>query len=99
MADRQAVWADIALTSRGPINNVRRNADNLARMGKAICGLVRPTLYDLFSIHAEVRGVPGRREGADTVFAVDEGVTPFDRDRIMSEFLGDGKDVPVIVQT
>lgn len=98
LAERQVVWADVALTSRGMINNVRRNSDNLARIGKAVCGLVKPTLYDLFAMHAEARGTLAGREGADTVFSVYEGVTPFDQDLIASEFMGDGKEGPVVVQ-
>ena len=61
-------------------------------MGKAVTGLVKPTLYDLFDMHAEARGtpVPLSREEADTVFGLHEGITPFDADRIMSEFMADG---------
>ena len=38
-------------------------------------------------------------EPGDEVFSLDEGVTPFDQDRIVSDFLGDGKDGPVVVRT
>jgi hypothetical protein len=99
LVERQVVWADIALKSSGPINNVRQNGDNLTRMGKAVCGLVKPTLYDLFAMHAEARGAPAARVDADTVFALTEGVTPFDQDRILSEFMGDGKDGPIVART
>jgi hypothetical protein len=65
-------------------------------MGKAITGLIKPTLYDLFDMHAEARGT-GRcgestRSEADTVFSLHEGITPFDADRIMSEFMTNGTD-------
>ncbi len=95
LADRQVVWADIALKSRSPINNVRRNGDSLTKMGKAVCGLVKPTLYDLFAMHAEARGVVVRRAEAQTVFSLSEGITPFDQDTILSEFIGDGKEGPL----
>ena len=88
---RQAIWADIALKSRGPINNSRKGSEGLALMGKAVTDLVKPTLYDLFDMHAEARGT-GRsaateRNDADTVFSMNEGITPFDTNQIMSEFL------------
>ena len=65
-------------------------------MGKAVTGLAKPTLYDLFDMHAEARGT-GRcseitRNEADTVFSLHEGITPFDADRIMSEFMTNGTD-------
>lgn len=91
LQERQVVWADIALKSRGPINNSRNSSEGLALMGKAVNELVKPTLYDLFDMHAEARGT-GRcattdRNEADTVFSLHEGITPFDTNLIMSEFL------------
>jgi hypothetical protein len=87
LEDRQVVWADVALRSTGWINNVHANRDNVARLARAIVGLDRPNLYDLFLMHAEARGELAARDRADAVFSVHEGVTPFDTDRILSEFL------------
>jgi hypothetical protein len=87
LEDRQVVWADVALKSSGWVNNVRANRDNIARLARAIVGLDRPNLYDLFLMHAEARGEPTLKDGADTVFSVHEGVTPFDIDKILGEFL------------
>jgi hypothetical protein len=96
LQENQVVWSDIALKSRGPINNSRQAGESLVLMGKAITGLIKPTLYDLFDMHAEARGT-GRcaesaRSEADTVFSLHEGITPFDADRIMSEFMTNGTD-------
>lgn len=96
LQEQQVVWADIALKSRGPINNSRKNGESLVLMGKAITGLVKPTLYDLFDMHTEARGT-GRceeasRKEADTVFSLHDGITPFDANRIMSEFMTNGTD-------
>jgi hypothetical protein len=85
--DRQVVWADVALKSAGWINSVHANRDNIARLARAMVGLDRPNLHDLFLMHVEARGEMAARERADTVFSVHEGVTPFDTDRILSEFL------------
>ena len=38
-------------------------------------------------MHAEARGTLSAKDGADTVFSSYEGVTPFDTDTILSEFL------------
>jgi hypothetical protein len=96
LQEKQVVWADIALTSRGPINNARKNGESLVLMGKAVTGLVKPTLYDLFDMHAEARGTARCSEAtqsdADTVFSQHKGITPFDADRIMSEFMTNGTD-------
>lgn len=96
LQERQVVWADIALKNRNAINNSRKNGESLVLMGKAVTGLVKPTLYDLFDMHAEARGT-GRcsestRSQADTVFSLHDGITPFDADRIMSEFMTNGTD-------
>ena len=94
LQENQVVWSDIALKSRGPINNSRQAGESLVLMGKAITGLIKPTLYDLFGMHAEARGsridMPAE---ADTVFGLHDGtITPFDADRIMSEFMTNGPD-------
>jgi hypothetical protein len=83
----QIVWADVALRSSGWVNNVQTNGDNIARLARAMAELNRPNLYDLFLMHAEARGEPASLETADTVFSAHEGVTPFDTDRILGEFL------------
>jgi hypothetical protein len=84
---RQVVWADAALHSAGWINYVQANRDNTGRLARAIAGLDRPNLYDLFLMHAEARGEPDARDRADTVFSVHDGVIPFDTDKILGEFL------------
>lgn len=85
---REVVWTDMALTSQS-LNNVYSSRGNLASLTKAIIGLNRPTLYDLFTMHAEARGtIVSEKEEANTVFGLYEGITPFDIDKIMSEFLG-----------
>jgi hypothetical protein len=38
-------------------------------------------------MHAEARGELASVDLADTVFSVNEGVTPFDTDKILAEFL------------
>ena len=45
-------------------------------------------MHALFSLHIRVRGtLTDSAEQADTIFATDQGITPFDVDRIRAEFL------------
>ena len=57
-------------------------------MLRALTSLAKTDLHTLFSLHAQARGqlVDDPAE-ADTVFAVDRGITPFDGTRIAAEFL------------
>ena len=85
----EMVWADVAL-ERNPrfVNNVHANLHGAALMLRAVVELKKTTLRELFLLHVEARGtlVPTRAE-ADTVFATDEGVTPFDLPRIAAEYM------------
>jgi hypothetical protein len=57
-------------------------------IGKSITEIVKPDLYSLFRIHADARGRLVEEEGdADTVFSLEKGITPFDLEKIASEYL------------
>ncbi|MNF18833.1 hypothetical protein D3C80_2231750 [compost metagenome] len=57
-------------------------------IGKAMTSLRRPDLYDLFMLHAKARGqLADTKAGADTVFSVERGVTPFHIEEIMAEYV------------
>ncbi|MFC7440986.1 TerD family protein [Laceyella putida] len=89
LKERKVIWADLAL-KRHPdfYNTVEGNQRGMVLMGKAITTLIKPNLYDLFQLHGIARGVlVEEKRGADTVFAVQEGITPFDMEKIMAEFL------------
>ena len=48
----------------------------------------KPSLYDLFELHATARGkVVKCEEEADTVLSINKGIIPFDMDTIMNEYL------------
>lgn len=86
---REVIWADIALTSNPRwANNVAGNLRGVSLMLRAVTGLRKTDLHTLFDLHVRARGefVP-TPERAKTVFAVDQGVTPFDLDRIGAEFM------------
>jgi len=57
-------------------------------MGQAIVSLVKPNLYDLFMLNGLARGeIVEKKEDADVIFSVDEGITPFDMDKIVADFI------------
>jgi hypothetical protein len=88
LAERQVIWSDIALKNGPRWNNVRSNLTGVSLMLRALTSLVKPDLHTLFALHMEARGECVREKNrADQVFAVNDGITPFDADRIMSEFM------------
>lgn len=89
LKDRTIIWCDIALR-KNPyyVNNVMGNEKGIVLMGKAITSLHKPHLYDLFKLHARARGtLVENKDEADIIFSVDEGVTPFQQDEILSMYL------------
>lgn len=87
LSQRKAIWCDLSLRSGACINNVHSNRANLAQMVQAISSLRKPNLYELFLMHARARGRLVPREEAETVFSMHEGITPFDIDTILSQYL------------
>ena len=90
LVDRKVIWTDIALKNNPSFNiNVEANNGGIALMGKAINEMTKPNLYDLFNLHVKARKgkLVKKIEDADTVFSVKEGVTPFDIEKIMNEYL------------
>ncbi|MFD1176404.1 TerD family protein [Paenibacillus puldeungensis] len=89
LVERKVIWTDLSLT-RHPhyYNNVEGNQKGMVLMGKAMIELRKPDLYDLFMLHAMARGkLVGAPEQADTIFSLEKGVTPYDIEQIMAEFL------------
>ncbi|MFS0872631.1 TerD family protein [Paenibacillus xylanilyticus] len=89
LVDRTVIWTDLALTRQPDYyNNVEGNEKGMVLMGKAMTGLRKPDLYDLFMLHAKARGeLVDTLDQADTVYSVGQGVTPFDMEQIMAEYL------------
>jgi hypothetical protein len=89
LIERKVIWCDLSLTKHPEYyNNVEGNLSATTLMGLSMTSLVKPTLYDLFQLHGEARGtIVQEIEEAETVFAMDKGITPFDTEKIISEFL------------
>ena len=85
---RKAIWADLALTKNPLRNNVRNNMSSLTLMSKAMTSLIKPNLYELFQLHVEARGEKTEdKKQADIIFSEKKGITPFDTELIVADFL------------
>ena len=90
LVKREMIWADMLITERKRYaNNVRNNEDQLMLMTKALVELKKTDLYTLFDLHIKARGgeLVETKEEAKTVFSVEDGITPFDIETIMGEYL------------
>jgi hypothetical protein len=85
----EVIWSDLAVTRQPSYNNnVLNNMSTLTLMNIAMTSLVPANLYGLFELHANARGeLVKTAEEADTVFGVTAGITPFQTERIVGEFL------------
>lgn len=88
LQERRIIWADLGLTSSPRWNNVENNLSGVSLMLRALIHTPRPDLETLFDLHARARGEGvASSQLAQTVFAPDQGITPFDTDLIRSQFL------------
>ncbi len=89
LEERQAIWVDLSLSSNPSTHNhVHGNLSSTTVINKAMTNLVKPTLYDLLSMHIAARGERtfDIRE-ANTIFGVQEGIKPTDTDLLISGYL------------
>lgn len=89
LVERKVIWTDIALYSDPRVaNNVESNGGGVELMGRALSSLVKPSLYELFTLHAQARGtLTDKADEADTLFSLEEGITPFDTEIILADYL------------
>lgn len=88
LVTREAIWVDLTTTVRGFGGNVANTKGQLVSVLEAMTSLAPPTLHSLLALHVNARGSWAKdRESADTVFAVDGTVSPFDTDVLLSEYL------------
>lgn len=84
----EAIWVDLSMQISPQAGNVANTKGQITSLVEAMTTLTPPNLYDLFCFHAAARGdfVFDRAE-ADTVFAFDGDVTPFDTELILDKYL------------
>ena len=87
------IWCDMNLTTNGfhsdcGGNNVESNIHGVAATCYAIATAKKATLYDLIKLHINARGIEvTSKEEADVIFDIEDGITPFDTDVFMGEYL------------
>lgn len=85
LVNREMVWVDLSLQTGIEIGSSR---GSFGKIAKAMCGMKKASLYQLFELHAKARGtIVDKREDADIVFSMDGDVTPFDIEKIVGEYL------------
>lgn len=84
----EAIWLDIALKNQPTFNNVANNLSGVSLMARALTDLPKTTLHELFSLHVRARGeLVDTPADAQTIFAVEQGITPFDLAEIGANWL------------
>ncbi|WP_242213115.1 TerD family protein [Bacillus cereus group sp. BfR-BA-01383] len=93
LKERKLIWTDLSLTrDLTYYNTIEANQKGMILIGKALTNLVKPNLYDLFRLHLEARGeLVQDIEEAESIFSLDKGVTPYDIEKIISDFIADPK--------
>lgn len=84
----EVVWADLMVSSSSWINNVHYNKNNVIFAIKSMLNAVKPNMYDLAMLNVLARGeLVSSKEEADVIFSLTEGITPYDVDIIMGEYI------------
>lgn len=86
--NNRMIWIDTSYGNGAICSNAQKNVDTISMILKSWVEGSKPTLYDLFIMHAKARGeIVEKREDAQQVFDLHEGVTPYDFDVITSEYM------------
>lgn len=91
--NREVIWCDMNLSLKGCRsnyggNNVESNLSGVAATCYSMVNMSKPNLYDLIDLHIKARGLwVENKEDADVIFDVDSGITPFDIEVFMGEYL------------
>lgn len=91
--EREFIWCDMNVSlddyyyHRGG-NNVESNLMGVAATCYSIVNMKKPNLYDLINLHIRARGLRVENKGeADIVFDINDGITPFDAEVFMGEYI------------
>lgn len=91
--NREVIWCDMNLTLSGCYshrggNNLESNLSGVAATCYSMVNMSKPNLYDLIDLHIRARGLRvDNKEDADVVFDIESGITPFDTEVFMAEYL------------
>lgn len=91
--NKEVIWCDMNLSLNGCHsnyggNNVESNLSGVAATCYSMVNMSKPNLYDLIDLHIRARGLRvDNKEDADVIFDIDSGITPFDTEVFMGEYL------------
>ena len=91
--ERKFIWSDMNVSLDGCHhhrggNNVESNLMGVAATCYSVVNMKKPNLYDLIELHIRARGLRvENKEEADIVFDIDDGITPFDTEVFMGEYI------------
>lgn len=89
---KEYIWADspVSTNSYGRPNNVANSRASISYTLKGLVEMKKPKMEDLLLMHVKARGnLVNKKEDADVVFSLNEGVTPFDSEVIAAQFMKD----------
>ena len=90
---REVIWCDMNLTISGCHtnyggNNLESNLSGVAATCYSMVNMRKPNLYDLIDLHIKARGLRvDNKANADIVFDINDGITPFDTEVFMGEYI------------
>ena len=92
LQERKAIWMDLPIPSNAfyhSVNNVENHRASITQKLNAILHMHnRLSLYDLFYLHAQARGtIVTDKAKADTIFSLEEGITPFHVNNINADYM------------
>lgn len=85
----EIVWCDLAITNYSDINNIITNQSAIFYSVQSMLNTVKPNMYDLvyYNSIARADSIVDNKEEADTIFSINEGITPYDVDITLSDLL------------
>lgn len=87
--NNKAIWMDVSINNTGWYMVENQNA-SISHAVKSMVHLSKPNLYDLFEMHVAGRGkLVTKKEDADTIFSLHEGITPYEYETIAADFMKD----------
>lgn len=89
--EREIIWADLETRitkSQEGNNNTLTTLDRTQAILYSVLNMNQMSLYDLILLNVKARGVlVDNKEEADVIFDMNEGITPFQLDIFMSEYM------------
>ncbi len=92
LVERKMIWLDVSISleslNQSYTNTLESNFASSKEVLKIMTDFKKPSLYDLIKVNGTARGVfVDDKEDADIVFDLEDGITPYDTEIFMGEYL------------